>query len=568
MNRLFFQGILLIAAQLIISNHLIAFDFDKEQVIDRLKEDVYTLAGDDMEGREAGTEGERKAVAYIKQKMQEAGLAPLFDGSFYQEFPFPGEWVWGPENEFIYQDSTFEHETDYYIIPGSPSVSISAPFAHMGYGLTGMEEIEGFEEFADYCDYALHDDLDGHILLMEFFTPARLDTLTDRQVFRLWFSKINNATARGAKAIIFVNTDEDRDDPPIDMRMSRMNFDIPLLFAHDNVLHALMSDQGGTIYLTVDAYREDHTAVNVAGYIDNEAETTVVIGAHHDHVGWGGQGSMSPGVYAIHPGADDNASGVAGMLEAARYIQQQGWQNHNYLFIGFGAEERGLLGSRYFTQSDAYDMDRVMYMFNLDMIGRMEDETLTLIGTGSSPDWDYLIDTYAPDHFNIRKSPGGRGGSDHTSFYVMDIPVLFFFTGVHEDYHRPGDTPEKINYTGAYEITRFALDMAEALEGRDQLAFSSTAARDSDRRRSRGVTLGLMPDHGYDGEGLRVLSVTEDRPAARAGIVDGDVIVRINGNPVVEIQTYMDALEGLDEGDTARVVVIRGDEEHKVEVSL
>ncbi len=554
-----------VAFSLCVSFPVAGFDFDEESATARIKEDVYTLAADEMEGREAGTEGERLAVAYIKERMQEAGLEPLFDGSFYQEFPFPGEWVWGPDNEFIYQDADFEHDCDYYVLPGSPSVSISAPFAHVGFGLSGLEDHEGFE---DYCDYALHQDLEGKIFVMEFFLPEQLDTLGDRQVLRLLFDKINTAAEKGASGIIFVNTLPHREDPPIDMRMARMNFDIPLLFAEEKVLHHLMKDQDGTIYLTTDGYREEHTAINVAGYIDNDAETTVVIGGHHDHVGYGRQGSLSPGVHAIHPGADDNASGVAGMLEAARYIKHQGWQNHNYLFMGFGAEEKGLIGSRYFTQSEAYDMDRVLYMFNLDMIGRMEDHTLTMIGTGSSPEWDDLIDSHAPEHFNVRKSPGGRGGSDHTAFYLADIPVLFFFTGVHEDYHRPGDTPDKINYTGAYEITQFALDLAEQMENRDQLAFTSTATQESDRTRSSGVTLGLMPDHGYDGEGLRVLSVTEDRPAAKAGILDGDVIVRINDAPVAEIQTYMEALEGLDEGDTATVVVIREEEEHKVEVSL
>lgn len=542
------------------------FDFSEEVVIGRLKEDVYTLASEEMEGREAGTEGERKAAAYLKMRMQEAGLEPLFEGSYYQEFPFLGEWIWGDDNYFTYMGHTLEHGVDYYALPGSVSGKFSAPFVHVGFGLSGLEEVEGFE---DHCDYVLHGDrLEGKFFVMEFFMPEALDTLEDRRIYQLLFQKVNTAQEKGAAGILFVNTRSERDDPPVNIRLSRRAFDIPLLFAEDHVLKYLMTDQSGRIDVEVDIFREEHTGINVAGYIDNGAETTVVIGGHYDHVGYGGRGSMSPGVRAVHPGADDNASGTAGVLEAARYISSSTLNGHNYLFIAFSAEEKGLVGSRYFTNSEAYDIERINYMFNLDMIGRMEDNTLTMIGTGSSPAWDALIDSHTPQHFNVRKNPAGRGGSDHTSFYVKDIPVLFFFTGVHEDYHRPGDTADKINYDGAYEITGFALDMIRSLDDTDRLAFSSADQPGPGRTREGMVTLGLMPDHGFDGEGLRVLSVTDDQPAHKAGMENGDVIIRINDMPVMEIHSYMEALGSLSPGETVSVVVVREDEEHTLDVRL
>ncbi len=541
------------------------FDFSDEAVILRLKEDIYTLASEEMEGREAGTEGERKAAAYIKLRMQEIGLEPMFDGSYYQEFPFPGEWFWGDDNYFTYMDHTFEHGVDYYVLPGASSGQVSASFAHVGYGLTALEGIEGFE---DYCDYALHGDIAGKFFIMEFYLPEALDTLADRRMFQLLFSKVEAARENGAAGIVFVNTRSERDDPPIDLRMSRRGFDIPILFAKDNVLHALMTDQSGALDVSVDIFREDLTGLNVAGYFDNEADATVVIGGHYDHVGYGGRGSGSPGVHAIHPGADDNASGTAGVLEAARYVSHASLNNYNYIFIAFSAEEKGLIGSRYFTDSDVYDMEKINYMFNLDMIGRMEDNTLTLIGTGSSPSWDDLIASHAPDHFTIRKNPGGRGGSDHTSFYVKDIPVIFFFTGVHEDYHRPGDTADKINYEHAAEIVRFSLDMVTSLEHMERLAFTPAPTGQPGRAPERTVALGLMPDHGFDGEGLRVMAVSDNQPAQRAGMENGDVIIRINEMPVREIQSYMEALSALRRGSTARVVVIRDDEEHTLDVNL
>ncbi len=545
----------------------VEFDFTEEAVISRLKEDVYTLASEEMEGREAGTEGERKAAAYIKERMQEIGLEPLFGDTYYQHFTFPGEWIWGDDNYFTYLDHTFVHGDDYYAFPGAESGKMSGSFVHVGYGLTGLEDVAGYET---YCDYALHGDIEGKVFVMEVFVPEALDSLLDVASFQVLQQKVSVAEERGAAGVIFVNTKSSRSDPPLNLRVPANMFDLPLVFAEDHVLHALMSDQTGRIELETDVYREEPASMNVAGYIDNGAPHTVVVGGHFDHVGWGGRGSRSPGVHAIHYGADDNASGTAGVLEAARYLAGSELTSHNYLFIAFGAEEKGLIGSRYFTESDAYDIERINYMFNLDMIGRMEDETLTLIGTGSSPSWDELIDRHTPEGMTIRKNPGGRGGSDHTSFYVKDIPVLFFFTGIHDDYHRPEDTADKVNYEGAAQIVSLAIDMMEDLDHRnDRLAFTSTTSTTDDApARMEGVTLGVMPDHGYEGEGMRILSVSDNRPARQAGMESGDVIVKINDMEILEIQTYMEALGTLREGDTATVVVLRGDEEHSMEVEL
>ncbi len=543
------------------------FVFSRDSVISRLQLDIYTLASEELEGREAGTPGEHKAVSYIASGIMEAGLEPLFDGSYRQEFPFPGEWVWGPDNYLTYQDSTFEHGMDYYALPGSASGEFTGSFVHVNYGLTDMDDTEGYE---DYCDYALVGDVEGSILIMEFYLPADLDSLVDMSQARVANQKIRLASEKGAAGIIFVNTKTGYDDPPIDLRVSRRAFDIPLLFADDHVLHHMMRDQDGRITMEVDLDREENTGTNVAGYIDNDADYTVVIGGHHDHVGYGGQGSREPGLHAIHYGADDNASGTAGVLEMARRLQQSDMRNYNYLFITFSAEEKGLIGSRHFVDSEAYDMDRVNYMFNLDMIGRLEEHTLSLIGTGSSPAWDDLIDDHAPEHFTIRKRPGGRGGSDHTAFYVKDIPVIFFFTGIHDDYHLPADTPDKINYEGTYEVLSLVEEMITTLDGRERLAFSSTSSGQERDRPSRAdmVTLGLMPDHAYDGEGMRVMAVTDDEPAHKAAMKEGDVIIQINDMEVRDIYSYMEVMGNLSEGEEAEVLVVRGEEEILLTVEL
>ncbi len=545
-----------------------AFDFSDEAVIQRLKDDIYTLASDEMEGREAGTEGEQKAAAFIADLMIQVGLQPLFDGSFYQEFPFPGEWVWGDDNTLSYMGQSFTTDLDFHVLPGSASGIWTKNIAYLGFGITGMDNHEGFE---DYCDFELHEDLEDRIFIMEYYLPEALDTVVSIRPFQLMFQKLRNAEEHGAAGVIFINTLEGKDDPPVELRFTRRVFDMPILFAGRDVAEQLLADDTGLINLQTDIYRTENTGINVAGYIDNDAEHTVVIGAHYDHVGYGGRGSRSPGTEAIHYGADDNASGTAGVIEAARYISATGSAtNYNYIFIAFSAEEKGLIGSRYFTDSEAYDIEKVNYMFNFDMIGRMEDQSLTLIGTGSSPAWDALIDEKAPEHFNINKNPGGRGGSDHTSFYVKDIPVIFFFTGIHEDYHTPGDTPDKINYEAAREIIAFGLDMVTTLDDMERLEFSSAAApaHTSTRSREDMIALGLMPDHAFGGEGLRVLSVTDDRPAQKSGIQNGDVIIQINDIKVLEIHSYMEALGNLRPGSTATVTVQRNDEKMEIEVAL
>jgi aminopeptidase YwaD len=536
------------------------FDFSDEAVINRLKQDVYTLASDEMEGRESGTEGERLAAEYIRERMQEIGLQPLFGRSFIQEFLFPGEWVWGDSNVIRLGSRTFRHDDDFFTLPGSGSASVRAGFVDVGFGL---DNIGGYSDFEGLTN------LEGKIFLMEFFVPEVLENEVNLSFRELIQLKIQAAADRGAAGIMFVNTKSGRDDPRLDMRITADTQGFPVVFLREPTYQVLMQKPEAEIYLSTELERTELTGLNVAGYIDNNAPTTVVIGGHIDHVGYGRRGSRSPAEELIHYGADDNASGTAGVLEAARYLIQSDLTNHNYLFIGFGAEEKGLIGSRYFTNSDAYDMERVNYMFNLDMIGRLDDFNLTMIGTGTSPVWEPLIDELAPEYFNIRKVPGGTGGSDHTNFYLKDIPVIFFFTGTHEDYHRPGDTPDKINYEGTREIMGLVLDMVAALDREDRLAFTSTpSVPRGGGQRTSGPTLGLMPDFGFDGTGLRVQAVMENRPGHQAGLQNGDVIIRIDDAVVLEIESYMEAIGKFRAGQTSVVVVKRGEEEVSLEVSF
>lgn len=536
-----------------------SFDFSKQSVIERLTTDIYVLASDSLEGREAGTAGERKAADYIKLRMQEIGLKPMFNGSFFQEVPFSGELIAGKNNTMVFGQKVLELGKDFFALPNTGNANVLAPLVYAAFGIEGVEGFNNYEGLGNVA---------GKVVLLEYYSPEGFEEKLGINSREALASKLELAIKKGAAGIILGNSMAWRTDPRISLRMNVPREEIPIVYAAAEVFETLKNNSGAEIKLATELERDMHVGINVAGYWDNGAETTVIIGGHYDHLGFGGAGSRSPGEQVIHPGADDNASGTAGVLEAARFLVNSDLKKHNYIFIAFSVEEKGLIGSRFFADSDAYDMGKVNYMLNFDMLGRLNDYSLALIGTGTTPSWDAAIDQAAPDHFIIRKSPGGLGGSDHTAFYMKNIPVLFFFTGIHDDYHRPDDTPDKVNFKGTYEIIEFAYDLMRVVEAEDRLAFTPTQTTDSRRRRSDGVTLGLMPDHAYDAVGLKIQAVIEDRPAHKAGIQNGDVIIRIDNEEIREIQTYMRALGNLQSGRTAQITVKRGEQELTFEVQL
>ena len=300
---------------------------------------------------------------------------------------------------------------------------------------------------------------------------------------------------------------------------------------------------------------------NVVGFLDNGANQTVVVGAHFDHLGHGIFGSRQPNEPGIHNGADDNASGVAGMLEIARQLKASSAKNNNYLFIGFSGEELGLYGSKAFVRDPDVDLADFNYMINLDMVGRLnEEKVLAVNGTGTSPSWDAVLDAAAERAgLDIKKHESGVGASDHTSFYLEEIPVLHMFTGQHEEYHKASDDSELINYQGIYDVASYVVDIIESVDGSGELAYAKT--KDEQQRASTfKVSLGIMPDYVSDGEGVRVDAVMDDRPGAVAGLEKGDVIIKLGDVDVVDINAYMQALGKFDEGDKTMIVVKRGEE--------
>ena len=323
----------------------------------------------------------------------------------------------------------------------------------------------------------------------------------------------------------------------------------------------------GEISFLENQNNETITARNVLGFIDNDSDKIVVIGAHYDHLGYGSDSSLYRGdEKKIHNGADDNASGVALMLDLAAKLKSIASQN-DYLFIAFSGEEMGLLGSNYFVKNPSISIDSINYMINMDMVGRLkEDKSLAVYGLGTSPIFKQTIKSNN-EVFKIIENESGMGPSDHTSFYLANIPVLHFFTGQHSDYHKPTDDSEKINYEGIELISDYIINIITDLNDNGKLSFRTTKNESEDVPRFK-VSLGVMPDYLFGGEGMKIDGVSNDKPAERAGILQGDIVIKLGDYNVTDMMSYMRALSKFKSGDSTSVLIKRGKQTIEKEITF
>lgn len=314
------------------------------------------------------------------------------------------------------------------------------------------------------------------------------------------------------------------------------------------------------------------TANNVIAWLDNQAKLTLVIGAHYDHLGDGSDGhSLAPNEKGeIHNGADDNASGVAGLIELARYYAGNGErEKFNFVFVAFSGEEMGLLGSDWFINHTPIPLEEISGMLNMDMIGRLDPKkpVLTVSGTGTAPEWENLLKPFSSAVMQIQTDSAGLGPSDHASFYKKGIPALHFFTGSHSDYHKPSDDIQKINFQGIEAVLMVMVGLVDRLPA-NKLTFLKTRNNASGTRASFKVSLGIMPSYAVSESGLKAESVIEGKPGAKAGMKDGDIVIRIGDHPVKDIQSYMDALGKFEKGQKADLEVIREGVKHVLRVEF
>jgi hypothetical protein len=543
--------------------------------VQELRAHVSYLASDALAGRGSGTRGNEQAARYIADQFRKAGLKPLgtkkqgdakakADGSgYFQPFTFPAGVAKGSNNRLTVSGvGRYAVGQAFEPSPLSASGTASGTLVYVDYGIVSSE--------GNRDDYA-GKDVRGKVVLARAGSPAGNDIhspLFDAGNLR---RKAVIAREKGATALLVIAADD-----------AALRFEegdgtdagLPILVVRKTVAESWLAKNAPlTVTLTADVRKVTRTSANIAGLLVGSdptlREEVVVVGAHMDHLGMGGTHSLAEKrTPAIHHGADDNASGTAGVLAlAAHYAKNP--PRRSVLFLCFSGEELGLLGSAYYVKNPLVSLEKTVAMVNMDMIGRLDNNKLVVVGSGTSPSWNPLLDDLnARAGFTLSRSESGFGASDQQSFYNAKIPVLFFFTGLHSDYHRPSDTAEKINYDGEAKVLALVAQATTRIANTpERPGYTQIRVAQEQPARFR-VSLGSIPDYGYEGEGVLLSGVRPGSAAEKAGLQKGDILVRFNGRAVKNVQEYTLALGDCKPGDTVEVVVKRGAEIVTVKATL
>ena len=515
-----------------------------KKIVAALRDHIGYLADDKLEGRRAGTEGERLAAQYISAAFEKAGLLVSI-----QEFPVSVKRIAAEGTELALDGKPLICNKDFFLLPISASGSLTTSFS-LSLPESGTPWFGDIADLIDEESHNVHADLSGSIK-----------------------KKAEEAARKGAAALFLF------DGRNNGMKMPEFSFDkkdsvkIPVVYLDQHIMDVLKKDSIGFHDVSLSCHMKEskRTGRNVIGSISHNAAETVVLGAHYDHLGYGeDKNSLFTGKeILVHNGADDNASGVAALIELAKIIKQGNFKRYNYVFVAFSGEELGLFGSKYFADNLPEKTGKINYMINMDMVGRLNDssKTITVGGYGTSPRWAELLKVKG-NRIHFKYDSSGTGPSDHTSFYRKGIPVLFFFTGLHSDYHKPSDDADKINYEGEKDIIKLIEGVVKGAEKLEPLAFTKTKEKAESSKTSFKVTLGIMPDYTYSEEGVRVDGVTDGRPAQRAGLAAGDIILQLGAYPTPDLQKYMEALGRFSTGDKTEVRVRRGKDTLRFDIAF
>lgn len=512
-------------------------------IVDYLTSQVKFLASDDLEGRRAGTEAEKKAANYILNEFKANGISntnlqsfDIYDGKAIDE-----------NSALVIDDHNLKLKQDFFPLSFSKEV-----------GTTEVLVSPALQESNATWLVNIADILKNETLHPHFDYIGAIKTYVDL------------LADKGVKAALIYNTSNEIPDLEFSAKDRTAASKIPVIYITKAASKKYLSDneQFYNIQFKAKVSEKFRTSQNVVAFLDRGAAETIIIGAHYDHLGYGEDGNSTDrsGVKAIHNGADDNASGTATLLQLSKSVQQFKDKSVNYLFVAFGAEELGLNGSKHYADNPTIDLSKVKFMINLDMVGKLSNNNFMIGGYGTSPYWGTLFQEKGVlDGLKVHFDSSGVGPSDHTSFYRKNIPVLFLFTGSHADYHKPTDDADKIDFVGMLRITQLIEKILQKGAQSTNISFQTTKEPTMNTR-SFKVTLGVMPDYTYSGEGVKVDGVTKDRPADKAGMKAGDIILKMGDITTNSMDAYMNALASFEKGQKVIIVVKRGEE--KLELPL
>jgi hypothetical protein len=569
----------------------------ERSIVDRLRYDVYFLASDALEGRRTGSTGARVAADFIAKRFTDIGLTPEGDSHGYtQRFSFISGVKPGGANRLELSLNGGKRlataNDEFRPLAFSTSGAAEGELVFAGYGIHAPDL--GYDDYAGL-------DVKGKVLLVLRFSPDGDDPSSRFQPYMALRRKAADARQLGASAILIATGPVAAPDTaPVKLSFDASFADsgLPALSIATGLAEEVFAGQGFSlgelqqrindrkepasrplgipVSLAADVIQEHADGNNVLALLPGTSaalrDELVIVGAHFDHLGRGGEGSGSLAAEStsVHNGADDNASGVAGMLEIARRLSLDR-PARSVLFVAFAGEEIGLLGSQHLVQHLPVPRDKVVAMLNLDMIGRpKEGPSLTLGGFGTAAEWPEVLEAANEGlGVNVQTNKGGFGASDHSSFYGADIPVLFFFTGAHEDYHKPSDDASRLDYPAMSKIVELAAAVAKQVADRPQRpTFQRVAEEEGGGRRGYKVRTGVIPEFGYDGPGFKISGVRGGSPGDKAGMKAGDVVVRFGEREIRNIYDYMYALGDHQPGETVTLEIQRDGRTLEVAVTL
>ena len=511
-------------------------------VLNGISTHISFLADDNMEGRRAGTKGEILATKYIQNQFKDAFLNPLGDNLTYlQSFSINDGKNFDKASFFFVNGIELKPFTDYFPLNNSSDSKLIEAAVSISLSENGAPWFLNWEEIVEMNKSNPHFDYKAYLS-----------------------EKVSSISKKGGTIVIIYNlssswledlayTGKDQSEPSL----------IPIVAITPAAQIKYFRDNTSSydLKLKIVFTKNERIANNVIGYLDNKAQKTIVFGAHFDHLGYGEDGNsmLRTKEKLIHNGADDNASGTAVLIELAKNLKKERIKDYNFLFIAFSGEELGLLGSKYFTDHPTIDLEKVSYMVNMDMVGRLNDslKTLTIGGVGTSPIWGNLLPYKNKSNITIKIDSSGTGPSDHTSFYRKNIPVLFFFTGLHTDYHKPSDDYTSINFSGSLAVYKIITSIVKNSSGLQKLAFTKTKEQSVGSSTRFTVSLGIMPDYSYPEKGVRVDGISEGKLAQKVGIVAGDIIMKLGSYQTSTVTSYMEALSKFKKGDSTSVSIQR-----------